>query len=71
MLKSRSGVAACLVIAMNVPAKEHGSTAAHDVDSSTLLFYQGSTFGGEAITFSLRRGFNSTVVLPQLKLTHG
>ncbi|KAH1066310.1 hypothetical protein J1N35_031297 [Gossypium stocksii] len=61
-----------LVISVNIPAKEHGGTAAHDVQSSSLLFYQGGTLGGEAITLSLSSsGLNSKIELLGLKLTHG
>ncbi|KAK8524715.1 hypothetical protein V6N12_029573 [Hibiscus sabdariffa] len=60
-----------LIVAVYVPAEEHGGTPAQDVESSTLLLNQRSTLGGETAPLPLRRGLDSTVVLLVLKLRHG
>lgn len=63
-----------LVLTLNVPAEEHGSTAAQDVDTGTLLLYQGGAFGGEAtVALSLWWTFDkaNVVVMLHQKLSHG
>lgn len=61
-----------MIISANVRPKEHGGTAAQDVNTGAPFSNQGSTLPSEAIDPSLPSGARlGLITLPLTKLGHG